>query len=266
MAGDDRRMPNITQRVTGPWVRRAIDEALANRFSLLLEGTFRDPSTVVDTAARFAARDYRTEAVALAVRAERSRLDSVDRYYTLVARGLPGRWTPPGAHDGAYAALPDTVAAAAASPQVHQVVVTNRTGEDLFVGDAARTGRSAAARVAVVRARDTPFPRGEARQWLARLHLNVAHARQAGRIDEVSRPVLRQLVQDARVILPMAHPPGSADHGREQRRIDQLDRALRPPHPQRSAYPAKPAPGAGPTPTLRTPPTDPRQPPRRPTL
>ncbi|WP_165485273.1 zeta toxin family protein [Protofrankia symbiont of Coriaria ruscifolia] len=247
MAGDDRRMPNITQRVTGPWVRRAIDEALNNRISLLLEGTFRDPATTVDTAARFAGQGYWTEAVALAVRAERSRLDSVDRYYELVASGLPGRWTPPTAHDNAYTALPDTVAAAAASPKVHRLVVTNRAGDDLYLGGVDQADRQPAALAALDQARAIPFFPVQAREWLDRLHLNAIRATQAGRLDAVSRPVFTQLLQDARVILPMAHPPGSAEHHSETRHLEHLERTVTAPNPLRAAFPASPHPGRPPT-------------------
>jgi UDP-N-acetylglucosamine kinase len=75
----------------------SIDHALAHRYSLMLEGTFRHAAVVADTIRRFAAAGYRTEVIVLAVRTEFSRLDSLLRH-RLGGDGQPGRRTPPSAH------------------------------------------------------------------------------------------------------------------------------------------------------------------------
>lgn len=73
-------MPNATGPTVAAWVRWCIDHALAERMSLVLEGTFRDADVVSATVRRFAQAGYVTEAVVLAVRPELSRLDTFLRY------------------------------------------------------------------------------------------------------------------------------------------------------------------------------------------
>jgi hypothetical protein len=211
----------------------------------------------VGTASRFAAHGYQVEVIALAVRAERSRLDSVDRYYEACARGQAGRWTPPTAHDRAYAKLPETVRAAAASPDVHRLVVTNRTGRDLYVG-LPHPDRPAEATAALAAGHRAPLREAEARDWLGLLHLNVRRAADTGRLDAVSRPVFAQLAQDARTVLRMAHPdPTSRAHQDATRQIDAIGPTVRAPSPARLAFPASPP---DPRPPRRPPDLPPRPP------
>ena len=52
-------MPAATAPVSGGLVKLALDHALERRYSVLLEGTFRDPGMVTGTATRFADAGYR---------------------------------------------------------------------------------------------------------------------------------------------------------------------------------------------------------------
>lgn len=93
-------MPGATAPVSGGLVRLALDHALAHRYSVLLEGTFRDAGMVTANATRFADAGYRVEVVAVATPAGVSRLSAEMRS---LDAGHPavGRWTPPEAHESA---------------------------------------------------------------------------------------------------------------------------------------------------------------------
>ncbi|MDR1513964.1 MAG: zeta toxin family protein, partial [Propionibacteriaceae bacterium] len=87
-------MPAVTAPVSGGLVHLALDHALANRYSVLLEGTFRDSAMVAGNAERFAEAGYRVEVVAVAAPAAVSRLSAEQRSLADAA-GAFGRWTPP---------------------------------------------------------------------------------------------------------------------------------------------------------------------------
>lgn len=118
-------MPNVTAPVSGGLVRLAVEHAHKRRYSLLLEGTFRDTRMVTGTAARFADAGYRVEVAAVATPAVVSRLSAEMRS---LAGGLPavGRWTPPAAHESALEHSPGVVAALEALPHVARVQVFSR--------------------------------------------------------------------------------------------------------------------------------------------
>lgn len=102
-------MPAATAPVSGGLVKLALDHALERRYSVLLEGTFRDPGMVTGTATRFAEAGYRVEVVAVATPAPVSRLSAEMSRLSAEMRSLgdgpnePGRWTPPEAHETALA-------------------------------------------------------------------------------------------------------------------------------------------------------------------
>ncbi|MCL6423574.1 zeta toxin family protein [Brachybacterium sp. JHP9] len=118
-------MPNTTAPVSGGLVRLAVEHAHAHRYSLLLEGTFRDPAMVTGTAGRFADAGYRVEVAAVATPAVVSRLSAEMRS---LAGGLPavGRWTPPSAHESALEHSPGVLAALETLPHVARVQVFSR--------------------------------------------------------------------------------------------------------------------------------------------
>lgn len=118
-------MPNATAPVSGGLVRLAVEHAYQYRYSLLLEGTFRDAAMVTGTAARFADAGYRVEVAAVATPGVVSRLSAEMRS---LAGGLPsvGRWTPPTAHESALEQSPGVIAALEALPHVARVQVFSR--------------------------------------------------------------------------------------------------------------------------------------------
>lgn len=212
-----------TAQASGPWVRMSIDYALKNRYSLVLEGVFRDPEMTISTAERFAAAGFRVEIVALAVREEISRLDALHRFLT-PGTGLPGRWTPPALQDLSYRMMPETVAAAEASAIVQRITITNRTGADLYVNERSPDGQWGAAPAAVQalqRERARPLPATDAQSWLSRYQQVIVTFAGEGRVDKASSGVLQRLTADADAVATMAYPdprsPSRSAHEAAQR-------------------------------------------------
>ncbi|WP_281154702.1 zeta toxin family protein [Streptomyces sp. HYC2] len=199
--------PNATGQASGAWVRMSIEHARAHGYSLMLEGVFRNPAMTVATAEEFAAAKHTVEVLGLGVRAERSRLDSLHRYLE------SGRWTPPTAHDGAYAMMPQTIAAAEASPAVRRLTITDRTGVDLYVNERNTDGRwrhEPAGTAALEASRARPLPSEEAARWLARHRDILVEFAARGEISETSLPVLRTVTRDADAVAAMDLDPHSA--------------------------------------------------------
>ena len=74
LAADDRTAAAATDRDSGRWVEMAIAHALEHRYSVVIEGTMRDPQVPLNTAAKFRADGYRVEAWVMAVDPLSSRL------------------------------------------------------------------------------------------------------------------------------------------------------------------------------------------------
>lgn len=138
---DPHEMPNVTQAVSGPMVARAVEYARENRISVIVEGTFRDPQMVAQTVQRFHGAGFSVHAVALAVPPEVSRASTLGRFYETLGTDQ-NRWTPPTAHEAAVKAMPHTVAALAASPQVDRFSIVDRDGTVL--ADSSRPGPESA--------------------------------------------------------------------------------------------------------------------------
>lgn len=121
-------MPAATAPVSGGLVKLALDHALERRYSVLLEGTFRDPGMVTGTATRFAEAGYRVEVVAVATPAPVSRLSAEMRSLG-DGPNEPGRWTPPEAHETALAGSAGVLSALEALPHIARVRVFSREAQ-----------------------------------------------------------------------------------------------------------------------------------------
>ncbi|MFF6903320.1 zeta toxin family protein [Streptomyces hydrogenans] len=204
---DAQTRETATAQFSGAMVRMSIDYALENGYGLLLEGIFRDPEMTIGTAERFAAAGRSVSVVALAVRAERTRLDALDRFLE------GGRWTPPDLQDLAYGMVPETVAAAEQSPAVTSIVITNRPAADLYSNERGPDGRwpgGPGAVPALEAERAQPMPAQEAASWLAKYRTVLVEMAARGETTDKSRPVLRQLAMDAETVAAMASPDPAA--------------------------------------------------------
>jgi hypothetical protein len=205
MEHDPVAMPNATAQASAAWVRMSIDHARANRYGLLLEGTFRDPAMTMDTAREFAEFGYRVHLVALGVNERVSRLDTVNRY--LGPGGDTNRWTPDTAHDLGYRMTPHTVRAAEDSPYVHRITVTDRSGGDLFTNtrtpDGDWSGPTGAVRT-LLALREQPMGRDAARDRLSRRNDYTAVLVERGEVGTVTRPTFERLHADADTVVDEA--------------------------------------------------------------
>jgi UDP-N-acetylglucosamine kinase len=198
--------PNATGQASGAWVRMSIEHARDNGYSLMLEGIFHTPAMTLATAAEFAKLGYRVEVVGLGVRAERSRLDSLYRFLE------SGRWTLPHVQDLAYRMMPETIAAAEASPAVQRITITDRTGADLYVNDRSPNGQwtgEPAAVPALQASRARPLPLEEVAGWLGLHQQVVMELAVRGQVNATSIPVLQQVTIDAETVASMDPDPQS---------------------------------------------------------
>ncbi|WP_028707705.1 zeta toxin family protein [Propionicicella superfundia] len=253
-------MPNETAPVSGGLVRLAVEHAHERRFSLLLEGTFRDAAMVTGTATRFADAGYRVEVVAVATPAVVSRLSAEMRS---LAGGLPavGRWTPPSAHESALKHSPGVVAALEALPHVARLQVFSRERR-LYDNTRTATGQweHPAKAASVLRAEQhRRLADSEAFAWLRDYQgVFALAAARPGYLGSETAPAYLRLQADAdTMIRSLMLTPGApvgelrAEH---RKRHTHLRRVLPPEVMPRRSTPA-PLPENRPQPPRREPPT-----------
>lgn len=226
MRTDQLSMPNVTATLSGPLVARCLDEALDNRYSVLLEGTFRDSHMVLGTVQRFSEAGYAVDVAAVATRPEVSRLSAEKRY--LDAGPDQARWTPPTAHDASYEAMPETLARLEEDPRVDTVSVFTRNDEVYFnertdSGEWAHEPES----VDVLRTEQSrPLTPEQSQEWLE----DFEDVRQdafdrPGYLQERTVPAWRSLVDDAGRVAATAGVTAVVTHAAVQSWTGTLDTA-----------------------------------------
>lgn len=220
---DPLAMPNATGPTVARWVRACIDHALTHRYSLILEGTFREPDVVTATLRRFADAGYHTEAFVLAVRPERSRLDCLLRWLG-TDPAEPARWTPPSAHDTAFARLTHTVAALNDVTELHRITVHTRA-QIVFTDERHADGHWQHPRQAsdILRVEHhRPFDSDAAAAWMGQYEWAIEMSEQLATIDARAVPLYLSILKDADRIATMANPavadPRRHHHADAQRR------------------------------------------------
>ncbi|WP_341977776.1 zeta toxin family protein [Microbacterium sp. LWO13-1.2] len=170
----DARSPEasaVLSRATAEWVRGCVRFARENHRSLLLEGTFQDPSVAMATAARFATKGFGTRVVVVASRRAESLMSVVSQYLREVHAGAPAQYTSLAAHDRGFTGTHSLVAVAEESAPVDRLTVLGRDGQAVF--DAQRAGAMdafAGASAALSIAQSARLGRFGATQWLSELH------------------------------------------------------------------------------------------------
>jgi hypothetical protein len=168
------RMPNATAPTSNGLIRLALDHAVKHRYSVLLEGTFRDSAMVTGTAQRFADTGYRVEVVAVTVPGSVPRLGAEQRFLGAPDPRL-ARWTPPEAHESALAASAAVVAALEAMPVVARVQVSARDRR-LYDNSRTPTGWIEAPHAAELVRALTALRGGNGRQWSAESGPGAGHS------------------------------------------------------------------------------------------
>ncbi|MDM0029140.1 zeta toxin family protein [Variovorax saccharolyticus] len=109
LAADDQTAAFYTDRDSALWVEKAIAYASDRRYSVIIEGTYRNSDVVAKTMQRFRSSGYEVDARALAVNERFSRQGIIERYESQRADRGSGRMTTPEAHRAAYEGMPLTV-------------------------------------------------------------------------------------------------------------------------------------------------------------
>lgn len=198
MATDPMRMPEVTAKASAFWVEASLGYAREHHYGVLVEGTFRRPDVALDTAKQFHIAGYRVHVVAVAVPPWESRLSTLERFVIDHAAGRAARWTPVAAHDAGFVGTPITVAAAAASPDVQQLTVVDRSGTALFDADldAPRGGAETALRKEHRRS----FSRTEFVNWRSRLAWSRSYLEANVPTSEETRALLGVLQEDSAML------------------------------------------------------------------
>lgn len=122
----------VLAEATRPWVRAILQDSLAGRHSLLLEGTFGDPKVTLATAARFRDAEFRVRVVAIASPRVLSLVTAASRYLRDHKANSPARFTRLSAHDRGYDGTTRLIESLDASAPVDQVTIISRNGNILF--------------------------------------------------------------------------------------------------------------------------------------
>jgi hypothetical protein len=138
LTDNDRTAAAATDRDSGRWVQKCLAYAREHRYSVVIEGTMRDPRVPLATAADFRAAGYRVEAWVMAVDPLSSRLGILARYHEQRAALGYGRFTVDVAHDAAVAGVLDSVDALQDAGAVERMLVVARGPEAIadLAGDA----------------------------------------------------------------------------------------------------------------------------------
>jgi hypothetical protein len=205
MATDDLAMPEATGPASAAWIRMALDHARAQRYSCLVEGTFRSPQTTLGTVREFAAAGYHVHIVALAVPGPVSWLSCLARYHGARAAGSPGRWITPASHQAGYDGTPTTVDAAELDSAVHRLSIIDRAGALLYDNtraadsDPASWREPTGAAAVLIAARERQWTQAEALSFLTRLR----------QLARVLGPEAREDLNDVAALAERYLPPGA---------------------------------------------------------
>lgn len=131
---DSIHMPKITAQAAGVWTGMCVDYANDNGYSILIEGTWRNPETVLKESRRAKLLGRETHAILVATPPDVSRISTLTRYYGAKNAGQAARWTPPTAHDDTVGRLSHNVYVIADDESIDRFTVTDRKGNILADG------------------------------------------------------------------------------------------------------------------------------------
>ena len=233
-------------RDTAVWVRECIRFSREHRRSLLLEGTFQDASAALGTAARFSDAGFQTRVVVAATRRAESLLSVTSRYLREVQAGGSARYSSREAHDAAFEATRNLVAAIDSAASIDRVTLVRRDGGTVFDGHRTDGDEAfAQAGAALAAAQSMRMSRFDATQWLSELHHVTDFA--ASRRD-LSRGVTELLMDlhevSLREVIPELRVPAdgqfvSAMEQATAARLVSLRRSVQPAQPVDAAAPVR---------------------------
>jgi hypothetical protein len=217
---------------TRVWVRAAIQEALDNRRSLLLEGTFGDPDTTLATADRFRRAGYEVRVVAIASPRVLSVITVTSRYLRDLKAGAPARLTRLSAHDRGFEGTSRLIDALDTGAPVDRTTILSRTGLVRFDDKEGQPEADAAAT-----ARDALHAGRHPEAWGARSTMELlgelkqitSYALRSGRLTpDVSALLLEAHTLTRQAVLPrLSIAAGSPQATAIRRAVEQQEATLR---------------------------------------
>lgn len=202
---------NELSEAAATWLQASIASARENRYSLLLEGAFRSPSTALAVARRFAASNYQVHVVVAAARNEESLLSATSRSLRQMQQGLQSRFVTPVENERSLADVDALVSASVTDSAVERVSVIGRRGQTVL--DAHRADPMAMADVsAAFRASCSERMSAlEATQWLSELRHMTAYAQSLRSIPHAAVESIIELHEMAirKVVPDLPVPPDS---------------------------------------------------------
>lgn len=193
------------------WLQASIAHARENRYSLLLEGAFRSPSTALAVARRFADSNYQVHVVVAATRSEESLLSATSRGLRQVQQRLQSRFVTPAENERNIADVDALVSASVADSAVERVSVIGRRGQtvlDAHREDPAGMADASAAFRASCSERMSAL---DATQWLSELRHMTSYAQSLRSVPDAAVESLIELHEMAirKVVPDLPVPPGS---------------------------------------------------------
>jgi adenylate kinase family enzyme len=161
---DDKLFAERTDPDVRVWTRRLFESAIKNNRNIIFEGTMRQPKPLMETIAKLKQSGYMVEILAMAVKKELSELGIIERYEDQKKLYGAGRWTPPLAHDAAYANMPNTLEQIESTLPVDRIRVYTRSLECLYdnrPGIIQEERKPPAAKLAVLEERARPLPKDD---------------------------------------------------------------------------------------------------------
>lgn len=202
---------NELSQAAASWLQASIAHARENRYSLLVEGAFRSPSTALAVARRFAASNYQVHVVVVAIRSEETLLSATSRSLRQMQQRLQAQFITPAENERSLADVDALVSASVADSAVDRVSVMGRRGQTVL--DAHRADPMAMANVsAEFRASCSERMSAlEAAQWLSELRHMTAYAQSLRSIPHAAVESIIELHEMAirKVVPDLPVPPDS---------------------------------------------------------
>ena len=197
---------------TAEWLRAGMAFAREHRRSLLLEGNFATPSTVLALAQRFAGEGFRTRVVVVGVRRAESLLATLSQYLSAVQAGRPARFVSREVHDRGFEGTRTLTAALEDSTAVDRVTVLDRAGATKFDAEADGTDHPfQGAGAALVAAQSEQLWSLGSVQWMSELRRVTEFAATLRKVPRAVTEVLIDLHETAlRQIIPELRVPAGS--------------------------------------------------------
>nr|WP_172687567.1 zeta toxin family protein [Pseudomonas syringae]ARO44811.1 Zeta toxin [Pseudomonas syringae pv. actinidiae] len=196
MRENDRDAADLTHRDAAGWAVKLTNLGIKEHRNLVIDGTMRDPESLAKLCSKLQSAGYRIDARVLAVNDLVSRLSIHHRYELQHEANGFGRWSNRINHDLAFTGLPLTVDRLETANLVDRMLVTNRSGTDIYdnyriAGDWQQTPVQGREHVDAERSRAWTH----AERMSFELTLDLVHSkmnrRQAGEVDLAELAAIR---------------------------------------------------------------------------